>query len=129
MEQIDHAERISVLICIEDESEFIEEEFSVEFGDLGVCSFVDDESTSSRNGFENELMFRSVVLARDEIGEFRDGFVDRITGERGRIGIEVDGERVEGSEFVDGTGRVGDECRLPLGIGRDHGEVGKGDSD
>jgi len=114
VEQIDHAERISVLICIENESEFVEEEFSVEFGDLRVCSFVDDESTSSRDGFQNELMFRGVILARDEIGELCDGFIDRVTGERGGIGVEVDGERVEGSEFVDGTGRVGDESRLPF---------------
>lgn len=74
-------------------------------------------------------MFRSVILARDEFGKLCDGFVDRVAGERSRIRVEVDGERIEGSELVDCTGRVGNEGRLPLRVGRDHGKVGEGDSD
>jgi hypothetical protein len=129
VEEVDHTESIPILICVENETEFVEQEFGVEFCDLRIRSFVDDESTSSGNGFEDELMFRRVVLARDEFGELLDRFVDRVTGQRGRIRVEVDGEGIEGSELVNSTSRVGDEGRLPFRVGRDHREVGKGDSD
>lgn len=50
MEEVDHAESVPVLISIENETEFVEDEFRVELGDLRIRSLVDDEPTCSRNG-------------------------------------------------------------------------------
>lgn len=129
VEEVDHAERVSVLVCVEDEAELVEQELGVEFGDLRVGPLVHDEATGSRHGLQDELMLRSVVLARDELGELCDRLVYRVTRERGGIGIEVDGERVEGSELVNRASRVGDKSGLPFRVGRDHREVREGDSD
>jgi len=129
VEEVDHAESVAVLVGIENETEFLEEEFSVRLGRLSVDLLVENETTLTRHRLEDELMFRSVLLRRDEAGELLNRFLDRVPGEGLGVGIEVDGEGVEIGEFVDSAGGVGDEGRLPVAVGRDGGELGEGETD
>lgn len=129
VEEVDHRERVAVLVCVEDEPEFLEQELGVRFRRVRVDLLVHDEATFSRNGLEDKLMRRGVVLARDELGEFGDGLVEAVAGERFRVGVEVDRERVESRELVHAAGRLGDEGRLPFGVGRHGREAGEGQAD
>lgn len=129
VEEVDHRERVAVLVCVEDEPELLEQELGIRFRGVRVDFLVHDEATFSRNGLEDKLMSRGVILARDQLGELGDGLVEAVAGERFRVGVEVDCERVEGREFVHASRRLGDEGRLPLGIGRHGREAGEGQAD
>jgi hypothetical protein len=129
VEEIDHAECIAVLVRIENESKLLEEEFGVRLGRLSVDLLVENEATLTGHRLEDELMLRSLVLRRNEARELVDRLFDGVASEGFRVGIEVDGERVEVGELVDAAGGVGDESRLPVAVRRDGGELGEGEAD
>lgn len=129
MEQVDHAERVAVLVAVEDESELLEEELGVRLGGASVDLLVHDEATRPRHGLEHELVRGRVPVAGNSLGELDDGVRDVVPGEGRRVRVKVDGERVERRELVHAALGVGDVGRLPVGVGRDGREAGEGEAD
>jgi hypothetical protein len=114
MEKVDHRKRITILVLVEDESEFFKQELGVCFGHFRGGVAVHNESTGAGDGLEYKLMLRRVGVGSNELVELGCRFFSRITCQRRRIGVEISSETLELGKLVYAVFGIRDKDCLPV---------------